>query len=225
MIRALAVVSTLLLVIACQKQEKPSVEAPPAQTTPDPIAPEEGIEQSATNELKVTPALVKSYVAYRGDVLSAVTNELVRFNKLSAEVNKDSAADQLALANEAAKMQERIDAHTQRFLETTGLSATQFKLLEGLVDEMSTSALLSEKTEFRSTLAEMREATKDVPPEGRAEVDAELARMEAGFKKFAEHTDTRAQWGDAAVDTILEHIDEFKELQAQALELFAQMNK
>lgn len=226
MVRSLAVAFVLCVLAACQKnQEPPAAVAPAVEAAAGEQAPEAVVNALPEEHLKVTPALVKSYVAYRGNALSAVRAELAAFNKLSAKADKNSPADQLALATHVKEMEARIDAHTERFLKESGLSSTQYRALEKLADEIATSALLTAQSDFHATLAQMREVAKTVPPESRAEADAELARIEAGFKKLADHTDARAQWGDAAVDAVIEHIDPLKKLQADALDIFTQMNR
>ena len=232
MIRSLVVLAATSALVACQQKDEapPSVTPAPAEVEEAEVAAVVEEEETAAAEdeqapaVEITPAVVKRYVGYRQKVMDATRAEFTALRERAEKAKKDSTADQLEVLNETGKMEERLDAKTEAFRKEAGLSEEEVDALEDLVNDVATAALVVDQgSAMNPLLVQMKEQAKKLPAAQRAELEKEIASMEAGMKNLTEHTEAREKWGDPAVDAVLEHVDALRKMQKEALELFAKM--
>lgn len=217
--RALVVVAVACTFIACQKKQ-PSA-------APEPVAEAPHVEpvlDETPEPVKVTADLVKRYVDYRRKVLEVTRTEIGALAERALKVEEDATADQLALLEETAKLQERLEASTLKLQQEAGLSLEQDEVLEDLVTDIASVALIAERAPDITPMIELMKANvKNAPPERKAEIEAQIAQMEANTKNLTGYTEARATWGDEAVDAVLVHIDALRTMQKEAIELFTKL--
>lgn len=227
MTRLAVVLAAVCALSACQKTSKEAPEASPGQPQPaTEVAAEAEAQADVAFEeeepVKVTPALVASYLDFRKKVLEATRTELATIKERLDKVDKDSTADQLGLLNETGKMSERLDAKTETLRKAAGLSDRQIELLDDLVTQLVTSQMLIQNLpDMQSLVDTMKEQAKSAPEEQRATVLAEIERMEKDARAMKEYAEARATFGDAAVDTVLAQLPALTALRTEMIELYS----
>lgn len=220
MTRRIALLAALLAVGAC----KPSSKEAPAATTPDAPVAEEAealAEVDADEQVKVNPALVGTYIDFRKKVLEATRVELTAIAQRLHDTEKDSTTDQLGLLNDAAKMSERIDAKTEALRKQARLSARQIEVLDDLVSQIVTNAMVAQQLPDTKPIVDSLKAQVDqAPEEQRAELLAEIERMEQGADALRNHAEARATFGDAAVDAVLPKVPELTALRHEMVAIY-----
>ena len=231
-LRRLALVAALSLPLGCKKPSPPGGEAtpPPAQAgqpagKAEQPAAEQGARPSAEPEAKpseITEPLVARYVVFEKEYLEAWKAAIAELGEGSKKADKQEGLRQAVTIGAAIEKSGRMNEEgKKRALQKSGLTAEEEAQLEKAVSTVITSRAVWKKGEngFADTAKRIKTTLATAPPTQKAVLEEQLKQLQAAQDSLREVPEARKEYGDKAVDAILQHEAELTALWEQVMNM------
>lgn len=190
---------------AAAKVMKDELPVPEGVAGKEPSRVEE-IGTLSAPDVKVTPALVEKYLAYRTSVVEKGRAAVEKFQQESAEAKKNGEA-QLNVSKRAAEFAVRMRAIEEKARENSGMSRDEVVATGQLISEVFAARQIWKMNGGDEALEKARAKVASMPAKDQTRAKVALARSEKSFDEMKNASRARKRFGDEAVDAVLKQED------------------
>lgn len=212
------------LFTACKKDSSETVEPAPEAAAPAEEAEQAEVAVEPTEDegkLEVTADVMERYAKYWEEELRIMVEASKEVEALSKDIEgKNELTAGLKAVGGANEITARWVRELEKARKEAGFTEAQTEYLQGLVSSVALPRLMLAKagSSNETMLKQMRESLGAMSPEDRAEVKAQIDEMEKGLADLRNAVDARKEYGDAAVDAVIQH-------EAKLLPLYERLTK
>ena len=211
--------------LACNRQQPAAQQTSPAPQAAAPALKE--FTEPRAAKAKAGPIVIDAraldaYVAFKREMIAETRKAISEVgDRAAVRLSADPVRSAVRIGTDGEAMAQRLEARRVALLQEHGLGDEQVRTIDDLVLSTLSARNLAAQIDggSSSTIAQIRQQIATLPAEQRSGAELEVARMERSFADMANAKAARAQFGDAAVDLVLEREQELAELRQNGLGL------